>query len=127
MSAFSVQRFDHIVLAVTDVGAARAFYQRVLGMDPREERPGKWSLHFGAGKISLQSADAMPEIAQGTVAGSGNFCLISETPVAEWRSHLEREGVTILDSGRREGAVGPLDSLYFHDLDRNLVEVSNRL
>ena len=127
MSGFAVSGFDHIVLCVRDVAAARSFYQRVLGMEPREERPGKWSLHFGEHKISLQHAGEAPSIARDTVPGSGNFCVVSERPVAEWRGHLEGQGIAIVDSGYRAGAVGTIDSLYFNDPDGNLVEVSNRL
>ncbi|WOF45174.1 VOC family protein [Sphingopyxis indica] len=122
---FSVTALDHIVLCVNDVNATRAFYERVLGMTSREERPGKWSLQFGAHKISLQDARTAPSIARDTVPGSGNFCLLSDVPVAEWRGHLAEQGVEIIDSGHRHGATGTIDSLYFHDPDGNLVEVSN--
>jgi len=125
MSAFRVSGFDHIVLCVRDVAATREFYERALGMASREERPGKYSLQFGANKISLQDAATSPSIARDTVPGSGNFCLLSDTPVAEWRRHLEAQGVAILDAGLRDGATGTIDSLYFHDPDGNLVEVSN--
>lgn len=125
MSGFRVTGFDHIVLCARDVAATRAFYERVLGMAAREERPGKYSLQFGAHKISLQDAATSPSIARDTVPGSGNFCLLSDTPVAEWRAHLEAQGVAILDAGLRDGATGTIDSLYFHDPDGNLVEVSN--
>lgn len=125
MSGFRVSGFDHIVLCVRDVAATRAFYERVLGMTAREERPGKYSLQFGAHKISLQDAATSPAIARDTVPGSGNFCLLSDTPVAEWRTHLESQGVAIIDAGLRDGATGTIDSLYFHDPDGNLVEVSN--
>ena len=54
---------DHLVLCVRDVAATIAFYERVLGMAAREERPGKWSLHAGPHKISLQDAVASPSIA----------------------------------------------------------------
>ncbi|HEY0596190.1 VOC family protein [Sphingopyxis sp.] len=125
MSGFRVSSLDHIVLCVRDVAATRAFYEHVLGMTVREERPGKYSLQFGANKISLQDAAISPAIARDTVPGSGNFCLLSDTPVAEWRAHLEMQGVAILDAGRRDGATGTIDSLYFRDPDGNLVEVSN--
>ena len=127
MSDFTVNKFDHIVLCVRDVAATCEFYRRVLGMEPREERPGKWSLHFGENKISLQDPASVPAMARDTVPGSGNFCVISDTPVAKWREHLEREGLTIIESGQKSGAVGPIDSIYFDDPDGNLVEVSNRL
>ena len=119
---------DHIVLCVADVQRTCAFYEVLLGMAPREERPGKWSLHFGAHKISLQSADSVPEIARGTVPGSGNFCLITPTPIADVVTRLQAAGVAILDGpGERIGATGPILSVYFHDPDGNLVEVSNRI
>lgn len=123
-----IDALDHIVLCVRDVTATIAFYGRVLGMEARQERPGKWSLHFGANKISLQDAAAAPSIARDTVPGSGNFCLLSQTPMAEIAAWLGREGVAIVDGpGERAGAVGPVLSVYFRDPDGNLVEVSNRI
>ena len=123
----AVTGFDHIVLCVRDVAATRDFYERVLGMTAREERPGKYSLQFGVNKISLQDAANSPTIARDTVPGSGNFCLLSDTPVAEWRLHLATEGIEVIDYGLRDGATGTIDSLYFRDPDGNLVEVSNRV
>ncbi len=123
-----VTSLDHIVLAVDDVERTRGFYERVLGMESREERPGKWSLHFGANKISLQDARASPSIARDTVPGSGNFCLLTDTPIADVVAHLAREGVAIVDGpGERAGATGSILSVYFKDPDGNLVELSNRL
>jgi catechol 2,3-dioxygenase-like lactoylglutathione lyase family enzyme len=123
--AMQVRSLDHIVLCVSDVAAMRRFYERVLGMESREERPGKWSLHFGANKISLQDAGASPDIARDTIPGSGNFCLLTDTPMAEVVTHLEGEGVTITAGpGERSGATGPILSVYFRDPDGNLVEVS---
>jgi catechol 2,3-dioxygenase-like lactoylglutathione lyase family enzyme len=72
-----VYALDHLVLAVANVSKTRRFYERVLGMESREERPGKWSVHFGANKISLQDAHASPSIARQTVPGSGNFCVLT--------------------------------------------------
>jgi catechol 2,3-dioxygenase-like lactoylglutathione lyase family enzyme len=121
-----VHALDHIVLAVQDVARTCRFYERVLGMEPKEERPGKWSLHFGTQKISLQDAQASPSIARDTVPGSGNFCLLTETPIEEVMAHLKREGVAILDGpGERAGAMGLLLSVYFKDPDGNLVEIAN--
>ena len=123
-----VRSLDHIVLCVGDVAATCRFYERVLGMQPRQERPGKWSLHFGANKISLQDAAAAPAIAADTVPGSGNFCVLSDVPIAEIVDHLAREGVAIAAGpGERMGATGAILSVYFKDPDGNLVEVSNLL
>jgi catechol 2,3-dioxygenase-like lactoylglutathione lyase family enzyme len=123
-----VHSLDHIVLVVEDVQRTCRFYQHVLGMEPREERPGKWSLHFGTNKISLQDARAFPKIARETVPGSGNFCLLTDIPMDDVVAHLAREGVeTVAGPGERIGATGPILSVYFKDPDGNLIEVSNRL
>lgn len=119
---------DHIVLCVRDVVRTIAFYEKALGMQPREERPGKWSLHFGTNKISLQDAMSATDIAHHTVPGSGNFCLLTDVPVEELASVLRDIGIDILAGpAEREGATGKLLSIYFRDPDGNLVEVSNRL
>ena len=123
-----ITEFDHIVLCVADVEASCDFYERFLGMDPREERPGKWSLHFGSSKISLQDAKSSPPLAINTVPGSGNFCLLTDMPVAQLADRLRASGVEILEGpSKRLGATGKLMSVYFRDPDENLVEVSNRV
>lgn len=120
--------FDHIVLCVTDIGRTISFYEEVLGMEPREERPGKWSLHFGLNKISLQDALLVPDIARETVPGSGNFCVLTDEPVENVANALRGLGIDILAGpDEREGATGRLLSVYFRDPDGNLVEVSNLL
>jgi catechol 2,3-dioxygenase-like lactoylglutathione lyase family enzyme len=123
-----VSALDHLVLCVADVAATRQFYERVLGMESREERPGKWSLHFGLHKISLQDTRTAPSIARGTVPGSGNFCVLTDTPIDAVIAHLGREGIAIVDGpGERSGATGRILSVYIKDPDGNLVEVSNQL
>jgi catechol 2,3-dioxygenase-like lactoylglutathione lyase family enzyme len=116
---------DHLVLCVRDVSATIAFYERVLGMTAREERPGKWSLHFGSNKLSLQDALAAPSIARETVPGSGNFCVLADEPMEAILAHLAREGVVVVDGpGERDGATGTILSVYVRDPDGNLVEIS---
>ena len=123
-----INALDHIVLCVADVLVTRRFYERVLGMESREERAGKWSLHFGPHKISLQDARSPPDLARGTVPGSGNFCVLTDVAMQDVVAHLAREGVAIIDGpGERIGAAGCILSVYFRDPDGNLVEVSNQL
>jgi catechol 2,3-dioxygenase-like lactoylglutathione lyase family enzyme len=127
-STLMITGIDHIVLCVRDVGRTIAFYEKALGMQPREERQGKWSLHFGSNKISLQDAMSPPDIARHTVPGSGNFCVLTDDSVDELANGLRGLGIDILAGPvEREGATGKLLSIYFRDPDGNLVEVSNRL
>ena len=123
-----ISGFDHIVLCVVDVAATCRFYERVLGMSAREEHPGKWSLHFGPHKISLQAAASVPAIARRTLPGTGNFCVLTDVPIEKIVARLRSQGIDIIDGpGKRVGATGPILSVYFNDPDGNLVEVSNRL
>ena len=123
-----VRSLDHLVLCVRDVAATRRFYEDLLGMESREERPGKYSLHFGEQKISLQNAGSAPTIARDTVPGSGNFCLLTDMPMEKVVSGLRTAGIDIVDGpGERNGATGAILSVYFNDPDGNLVEVSNRI
>jgi catechol 2,3-dioxygenase-like lactoylglutathione lyase family enzyme len=119
---------DHIVLCVADVERTVAFYEKVLGMQPREERPGKWPLHFGSNKISLQDARTALDIARETTPGSGNFCVLTDEPVERVAGALRRLGIEVVAGPEeRDGATGKILSVYFRDPDGNLVEVSNRL
>jgi catechol 2,3-dioxygenase-like lactoylglutathione lyase family enzyme len=121
-----VSGFDHIVLAVSDVGATLGFYERTLGMVPVEHRPGSFALAFGSHKISIQPADQLPSIAAGTTPGSANFCVLTDEPIEALAEHLGRCGVRIVEGpAEKVGATGPIRSVYFHDPDGNLVEVAN--
>lgn len=123
-----VRSLDHLVLNASDLELIIGFYSRVLGMEPREEAPGKWSLHFGNNKISLNDANNAPPIARGSVPGSGNYCILTDTPMDEIVAHLDAHGIAIeAGPGERIGATGPIMSVYFRDPDDNLIELSNLL
>ena len=117
--------FDHIVLSCHSVAAITDFYGGVLGFEVGEERPGKWAVWFGKNKISLRDEANKPELASGTLPGTGNFCLLSTTDVDEVAEHLRKHGVEILAEGERQGATGPIRSVYFRDPEGNLVEIAN--
>ncbi len=127
-AGMNIYGFDHIVLCVRSVEATLEFYQRVLGLEAREERSGKWSLHFGSNKISVQDANARPSLAEGTVPGSRNFCVLTDLPIEDVIAQLRSNDVEIVEGPvEKAGAVGTLMSVYFRDPDANLVEVSTRL
>ena len=127
-SGMNIYGFDHIVLCVRSVEATLEFYQRVLGLEAREERAGKWSLHFGSNKISVQDANALPSLAERTVPGSGNFCVLTDLPIEDVITQLRSNDVEIVEGpAEKAGAVGKLMSVYFRDPDANLVEVSSRI
>lgn len=121
-----VQRIDHFVLTVRDIDATCGFYERALGMTRESFGEGRTALRFGDQKINLHPAGRELEPkAKTPTPGSGDFCVITETPIDDVVRHLEDAGVEIeLMPSTRTGAVGPITSVYFRDPDMNLVEVS---
>jgi catechol 2,3-dioxygenase-like lactoylglutathione lyase family enzyme len=122
-----IDRIDHIVLTVVDIGETCDFYGRVLGMEKIVFAGGRVALGFGSQKINLHPAgNEYDPRAKNPVPGSADFCLISETPIGDVIAHLGACGVKIIEGPvAKTGAVGALTSVYFRDPDDNLVEVSN--
>ena len=122
-----ITSIDHFVLTAADVEATIDFYTRVLGMTAESFGAGRRALSFGDQKINLHQAGAEFEPkARLATPGSGDFCLLSDVPVAEIDLHLAAEGVEIIAGPvAKTGAAGALLSIYFRDPDGNLVEVSN--
>jgi catechol 2,3-dioxygenase-like lactoylglutathione lyase family enzyme len=128
--ALLADRIDHIVLTVADIEATTQFYERALGF-VRETFKGpdgqrRFALKLGRQKINLQDKSTVtPTKAQRPTFGSGDFCLIAAVPLDEVLVHLRGLAIAI-EAGPvpRQGAVGPLRSIYFRDPDGNLVEVA---
>jgi len=116
-----------MVLTVADIDATCDFYTRILGMEKIVFAGGRVALGFGKQKINLHPAgNEYDPRAKNPVPGSGDFCLITEIPLADVIAHLDASGVVIIEGPvDKTGATGPLKSVYFRDPDDNLVEVSN--
>ncbi|HET7871354.1 MAG TPA: VOC family protein [Terriglobales bacterium] len=122
-----IDRLDHLVLTVKDVDATCRFYEQVLGMEIVTFAGGRKGLAFGRNKINLhqQGREFEPKAHKAT-AGSADFCLITETPIAHVVKRLEQCGVAVAHGPvEKIGALGPMLSVYFRDPDLNLVEVAN--
>ncbi len=123
----TIDRFDHMVLTVADIEATCAFYGRVLGMEKVVFAGARTALAFGRQKINLHPAgnEYSPRAAH-PVPGSGELCLITETPLDHVIAHLDACGVAIEEGPvAKTGATGPITSVYFRDPDGNLIEVAN--
>ena len=126
-SPITIDRIDHMVLTIADIDATCEFYGRVLGMEKVVFAGGRVALGFGKQKINLHPAgNEYDPRAKHPVPGSGDLCLITETPLDDVIAHLESEGVEIIEGPvAKTGATGPITSVYFRDPDENLIEVSN--
>ena len=122
-----IDRIDHVVLTVFDIERTIDFYSRVLGMEPVTFAGGRRGLSFGRQKYNQHQAGREIEPkAHRPTPGAMDFCLVTETPLAEVMDSLESNGVAIIAGPvDKTGATGPIESVYFRDPDGNLVEVSN--
>jgi len=122
-----IDRIDHFVLTVADMGATCAFYRSALGMQVVEFGGGRKALSFGDQKINLhqKGGEFLPN-ARVATAGSADFCLTTSVPLDEVVAHLTSLGIAIEEGPvRRTGARAALNSVYVRDPDGNLVEISN--
>ena len=128
-----ITSLDHLVLTVSDMATSVAFYRDILGMQALEFEAADGSrrraLAFGAQKINLHPAQTpfTPHAAQPR-AGSADLCFLSSTPLDAWLPYLKASGQTVLEGPvQRNGALGPIVSLYIRDPDGKLLEIANQL
>ena len=118
-----VRSIDHVVLTVRDPERAAAFYARVLGMEHVRFGEGRHALRFGDQKINLHRLGQ--ETRNHACIGSGDLCLLTDWPVATTLEHLAREGVAVVEGpATKDGARGPVTSIYLRDEDGNLIEIA---
>jgi catechol 2,3-dioxygenase-like lactoylglutathione lyase family enzyme len=122
-----ITRLDHLVLTVADLEATVDFYTRALGMAVRAFGGGRLALRFGEQKINLHEAGREFEPkARVPRPGSADLCFVVEQPLAEWQEHLAGLGVQVVEGPvSRDGALGPMTSIYVRDPDGNLVELAS--
>jgi catechol 2,3-dioxygenase-like lactoylglutathione lyase family enzyme len=122
-----VDRLDHLVLTVADIGATVGFYTQVLGMKAVTFGPGRTALTFGISKINLHEAgrEFEPKALRPT-PGSADVCLVVDDDIDEVIAELAAAGIAIEEGPvARTGATGPIVSCYIRDPDQNLIELSN--
>ncbi|MGL4353974.1 MAG: VOC family protein [Aeromonas popoffii] len=109
-----ISHIDHLVLTVSDIERAVAFYSAVLNMEAITFGKGRRALRFGNQKINLQLPGQEPR--NRAQVGAGDLCLITQ---------LHCHGVEIVEGPvTKSGACGPIESVYCLDPDQNLIEIS---
>jgi catechol 2,3-dioxygenase-like lactoylglutathione lyase family enzyme len=121
-----IARVDHFVLTVQSLDATCDFYAKCLDFR-RVDSPGRpTALLFGQQKFNVHQADqTFDPNARTPTPGSADFCLVAAVPLSDVVDRLAQHKVAVeLGPVEREGALGPMQSIYFRDPDGNLVEVS---
>ena len=127
---FAVDRLDHLVITCRDVEVSAGWYQRVLGMDRAEFGVHRrTALRFGGQKINLRPQTATQEewfTGEAAAPGSQDLCFVVAVPPDEVVAHLRDCGVTLeLGPVAKQGALGPIRSVYCRDPDGNLIEIAS--
>ena len=124
----NVTGIDHLVLYVEDVDATSAFYADLFDAEARPYGPGRTSVYLGDVKLNVRPIEEDEEgalVAGAPTRGAGDFCLVTDRPIDEVPAQLEAKGVEVLRGPvERDGARGPMTSVYFRDPAGNLVEIA---
>ena len=131
MTAIAIAALDHVVLRVSDLERAKAFYRDVLCCPVEKWQPelGLLQLRAGAALIDLVTLDG--KLGREGGAGPGaeghnldHFCVrLERFDELALRVHLARHGVECGEVVQRYGAEGDGPSLYIRDPDGNTVEL----
>jgi catechol 2,3-dioxygenase-like lactoylglutathione lyase family enzyme len=137
-----VRGIDHLVINVTDMERALAFYKRLgfalINEEGWRRGQGQVSIRIGENqKINIHKEESLGaqlksqaigaadrfSLALVPVAGGADFCVVWDGPIEEAQQHLRTSGVDAISPPRRvSGARGPAASVYFRDPDGNLWE-----
>lgn len=125
---------DHIVITVSDMKKTIHFYSDILGMEinqfySKSDNTYRKSLKFGKQKINLHEASNLYKPnAEVALPGTLDICFLTDEPLSHWIKIFNKNNVTI-ESGPilKTGAIGPIESIYVRDPDKNLIEISNQI
>ena len=129
-----VDSIDHVVLTSSDLKKTVEFYKNVLEMEMKEDfveedNSLRYSLHFGNQKINIHEVNNIffPH-AKNVKSGTLDICFISKKKVSYWQNKLLKNNINLIEGPlERSGATSKIISIYCHDPDGNLIEISNLL
>lgn len=116
-----IQRVGHIVLRVTDVEKAEAFYRDALGMETVRRSEGAAFMSFGTQHHDIGLFSVNGEPTRGN-AGLGHVALVAEGGMQELQELHQR----LVDHGVEIASLtdhGMTKSVYFNDPDGNRLEI----
>lgn len=129
--AFRILGIDHVVIRARELERMVAFYRDVVGctVDRRQDAIGLVQMRAGRSLIDLVDALGPLGATRGAPPGReganmDHLCLrVDPFDRDAIASHLRAHGVAPGEYGRRYGAEGEGPSLYFDDLEGNMIEL----
>ena len=123
-----MRRIDHIVLTVSNLEESMRFYHEVFDMPVIDQQSNDdvITLRCGHQLIRLQKVDRPTKlVANHSTIGSADLCLVAGDKVDDILHHFNSYYVDVVEgSVEKQGSEGAMTSIYVHDPDKNLIEVS---
>ena len=121
---------DHVAVTVSDVDKACQFYIDILGGEQMFDHvvDGKRlvrGIRAGGAMLSVhQEGNGIDLVARRPTVGGVDMCFRWNGPIDSAEAHLGRHGVAIVEGPvkRFSNDGKPAQSVYFRDLDGNLLE-----
>ena len=121
-SPLRVKGLDHVVLCVSDMERAIAFYEQVLGLHIERRLPEIGLVQMRAGSAMIDLVPQKKDKAEGR--NVDHYAVqIESMDVEAISAHLRHHGVDPGEVRRRYGAEGYGSSIYITDPDGNTVEL----
>ncbi|WP_334117589.1 VOC family protein [Ligilactobacillus sp.] len=125
-----IKRIDHIVLPVSNLEASTRFYHETFDMPLIREQSDDsvHTLRCGHQLIRLvesEKLESRSRKASVTIPGACDLCIVSGDRMSDIVNHLKSYFIEIIEGPvERHGSEGRMESIYIHDLDSNLIEIS---
>ncbi|HTX05993.1 MAG TPA: VOC family protein [Steroidobacteraceae bacterium] len=122
---------DHIAITVSDLEAACRFYDRLFAAQTHvnyapQGKPLVRQIALGGALLSVhQAGNGIELAARNPAIGSADICFRWEGGIASAVALLHERGIEIIEGPvpRRTAGGLPSKSVYFRDLDANLIEL----
>lgn len=123
-----MRRIDHVVLTVSDLEQSMRFYHEVFDMPVIDQQTTDdvMTLRCGHQLIRLQKKDRNSDlVAKNPTVGAADLCLVAGDKVDDIMHHFNSYYVDVVAGPvEKQGSEGQMTSIYVHDPDQNLIEVS---
>lgn len=130
----AIEAIDHVAITVSDLQEACAFYDRLFGARVHYDHVVDGVLHvrqIGIGDVVLsmhQSGNGLDLVARAPTVGAVDICFRCAGTIADALALIEKHNIELVEgpADRTTAAREASQSIYFRDMDGNLVELMCR-